>query len=103
MSLVSKLKGTGPSRFGYGSSAEDVTRGLDLSGRTILVTGSNSGIGFETLRVLALRDARVIAAARTEEKARAATAKVGTLSRDPDLARRLWEESERIALEVLPT
>ena len=77
MSLVSKLMRKGPSGFGYGSTAEDVTQGLDLSGRTILVTGSNSGIGFETLRVLALRGARVIAAARTEEKARAATAKVG--------------------------
>lgn len=76
MSLVSVLKGKGPSGFGYGSTAEDVTRGLDLSGRTILVTGINSGIGFETLRVLALRGARVIAAARTEQKARAAAAKV---------------------------
>ncbi len=76
MSLVSMLKGKGPSGFGYGSTAEDVTQGLDLSGRTILVTGINSGIGFETLRVLALRGARVIAAARTEQKARAAAAEV---------------------------
>jgi WW domain-containing oxidoreductase len=41
-----------------------------------LVTGINSGIGFETMRVLALRGARVIATARTEEKASAATARV---------------------------
>ena len=54
MSLVSRLKGNGPSGFGYGSTAEDVTRDLDLSDRTILVTGINSGIGFETMRVLAL-------------------------------------------------
>ena len=51
MSLVSMLKGTGPSGFGYGSTAEDVTEGLDLGGRTILLTGCNSGIGNETLRV----------------------------------------------------
>ena len=76
MSLVALFKGEGPNGFGYGSTAEDVTRGLDLSGRTILVTGINSGIGFETMRVLALRGARVIAAARTEQKARAASAKV---------------------------
>jgi NAD(P)-dependent dehydrogenase (short-subunit alcohol dehydrogenase family) len=30
-------------------------------------------------------------------------ARSSKLSRDPDLARRLWEGSERIALEVLPT
>jgi NAD(P)-dependent dehydrogenase (short-subunit alcohol dehydrogenase family) len=76
MSLVSMLKGNGPSGFGYGSTAEDVTRDLDLSGSTILVTGINSGIGFETMRVLALHGARVVAAARTEEKAREASAKV---------------------------
>lgn len=72
MSLLSMLKGKGPSGFGYGSTAEDVTKGLDLTGRTILVTGCNSGIGKETLRVLAKRGAHVIAAARTVEKARAA-------------------------------
>lgn len=77
MSLVSIFKGKGPNGFGYGSSAEDVTAGLDLSGKTILLTGCNSGIGKETLRVLALRGAHVIAAARTEEKARAACADVG--------------------------
>ncbi len=66
------FKGKGPSGFGYGSTAEDVTEGLDLSGRTILLTGCNSGIGKETLRVLAKRGAHVIAAARTVEKSQAA-------------------------------
>ena len=77
MSLVSMFKGKGPSGFGYGSTAEDVTEGLDLSGRTILLTGCNSGIGKETLRVLAKRGAHVIAAARTLEKAQAACNEVG--------------------------
>ena len=77
MSLVSMLKGKGPSGFGYGSSAEDVTEGLDLTGRTILLTGCNSGIGKETLRVLTMRGAHVIAAARTVEKAKAACDDVG--------------------------
>lgn len=71
------FKGKGPSGFGYGSSAEDVTEGLDLSGRTILLTGCNSGIGKETLRVLAIRGAHVIAAARTADKAQAACDEVG--------------------------
>ncbi len=77
MSLVSLFKGKGPSGFGYGSTAEDVTDGLDLNGRTILLTGCNSGIGKETLRVLAKRGVHVIAAARTVDKAQAACNDVG--------------------------
>ena len=72
MSLLALFKGKGPTGFGYGSTAEDVTRGVDLTGRTILLTGCNSGIGKETLRVLTKRGAHVIAAARTIDKAKSA-------------------------------
>lgn len=58
--------------FGAESTAEDVTSGLDLSGKTAVVTGCNSGIGYETMRVLALRGAHVIGTARTQEKGREA-------------------------------
>jgi WW domain-containing oxidoreductase len=77
MSLYSMLKGNGPSGFGYGSTAEEVTEGLDLSGRTYLVTGCNSGLGFETMRVLTMRGATVVAAARSLAKAEDAARKVG--------------------------
>ena len=60
------------SGFGAESTAEDVTAGLDLTGKTALITGANSGLGYETMRVLAMRGAHVIAAARTAEKAQAA-------------------------------
>lgn len=63
-------------QFTARNTAEGVTEGLDLHGRTVLLTGCTSGIGRETLRVLALRGAHVIAAGRTEEKARAACADV---------------------------
>lgn len=69
MSLLSALKGKGPSGFGYGSTAEQVTEGVDLQGKTILVTGCNSGLGLETIRVLGKRGAHVIATARTVAKA----------------------------------
>lgn len=72
MSLVELFKSPGPSGFGYGSTAEQVTEGLDLSGKVVLVTGCNSGLGQEALRVLALRGARVVGTARTLEKARVA-------------------------------
>jgi len=60
MSLYQLFTSKGPSGFGYGSTAEEVTQGLDLAGKTILVTGCNSGLGQETLRVLALRGAQVV-------------------------------------------
>ncbi len=74
MSLYGTFVPKGPSGFGYNSTAEQVTEGLDLSGRTYVVTGSNSGLGAETGRVLALRGARVIATARSRDKALAAAA-----------------------------
>lgn len=76
MSLYAWVKPKGPNGFGYGSSAEDVTAGVSLAGKTMLVTGCNSGLGLETLRVLAMRGARVIGTARTVEKASAACASV---------------------------
>lgn len=77
MSLYQLFKGKGPSGFGYGTTAEEVTAGLSLKGKTILVTGCNSGLGFEAMRVLSGRGARVLGTARTLEKARAACAAVG--------------------------
>ncbi len=62
--------------FDKNSTAEQVTAGLDLTGRTALVTGATSGIGFETSRVLALRGAHVLVAGRTVEKAREACARI---------------------------
>lgn len=64
------------SPFDISSTAEEVTAGLDLSGKTALITGCNSGIGLETMRVLALRGAHVLGLARTMEKAQEACASV---------------------------
>jgi NAD(P)-dependent dehydrogenase (short-subunit alcohol dehydrogenase family) len=74
MSLYGRLKKAGPSGFGYNSTAEEVTAGLDLSGRAVLVTGCSSGLGLETARVLSLRGAHIVGLARTREKAAAALA-----------------------------
>ncbi|XP_027175064.1 short-chain dehydrogenase TIC 32, chloroplastic [Coffea eugenioides] len=59
----------GPSGFGSASTAEQVTQGIDASNLTAIVTGGASGIGFETARVLALRKAHVVIAARNVEAA----------------------------------
>jgi WW domain-containing oxidoreductase len=72
MSVYGWLQRRGPSGFGYASTADEVTAGRDLRGQTWIVTGSTSGLGAETVRVLAARGARVLSLARTEDKARAA-------------------------------
>ena len=66
MALLELFLSNGPSGFGYGSTAEQVTEGLSLAGKTMLVTGCNSGLGLEAMRVLALRGARVVGTARTD-------------------------------------
>lgn len=61
------------SRFNAASTAEDVIQGIDLSGKTAIVTGGYSGLGLETARVLRAAGARVIVPARDTERATAAT------------------------------
>ena len=56
-------------RYNRRTTAEQVSEGVDLSGKNALVTGANTGIGQETARVLALRGAHVIMACRNLEKA----------------------------------
>jgi NAD(P)-dependent dehydrogenase (short-subunit alcohol dehydrogenase family) len=62
--------------FNAKSTAEEVTKGIDLTGKTALVTGCTSGIGHETMRVLAQRGAHVFGTGRTLEKAQEACASV---------------------------
>ena len=48
----------------------------DQSGKTAIVTGANTGIGFEIARHLAMKGARVVLACRDEDKARDAIAEI---------------------------
>lgn len=66
---VLRPDGVPMSAFGAESTAEEVTDGLDLAGKTAVVTGCNSGLGYETMRVLTMRGAHVFGIARTLEKA----------------------------------
>jgi NAD(P)-dependent dehydrogenase (short-subunit alcohol dehydrogenase family) len=48
-----------PTQFGRETTASEVLRGVDLTGRRAIVTGASSGIGLETARALAAAGAEV--------------------------------------------
>ncbi|MBV8932092.1 MAG: SDR family NAD(P)-dependent oxidoreductase [Kutzneria sp.] len=60
------------SGFGAESTATDVLRGIDLSGKLAIVTGGYSGLGLETTRALAAAGAVVVVPARRRATARQA-------------------------------
>src|SRR3984885_8952443 len=61
-------------QFGRRSTADHVLAGIDLTGRHIIVTGCNSGLGRETMNAFAANGASVIGMARTIESASRACA-----------------------------
>ena len=62
--------------FGFRSTAMDVVRGVDLSGKRAVVTGGASGIGVETSRALAAAGAEVTIAARRLDAAETVAAEL---------------------------
>ena len=56
-----------------GFTESDVT---DQSGKTIVITGANTGLGYEAARVLSAKGARVIIACRSQQKAEDAIARI---------------------------
>lgn len=67
------------SPFRRTSTAEEVTKNVNLSGRTALVTGCNAGIGYESMRVMAMRGANICGLARNLDKATEACSKINDL------------------------
>lgn len=63
------VAGVPRSGFGANATAEEVTEGVDLDGRVAVVTGCTSGIGYETMRVLAKRGAYVLGTSRSLQRA----------------------------------
>ena len=57
----------------------------DLKGRNAVVTGANSGLGFEVALALATAGARVVLACRDHAKGEAALKKIRETARDPDV------------------
>ncbi|XP_014671877.1 PREDICTED: WW domain-containing oxidoreductase-like [Priapulus caudatus] len=65
-------------RFDGSSRALEVLHGRDLSDKYVIVTGGNTGIGYETARSLALHGAHVVLASRSKERGEAAAAAIHT-------------------------
>ncbi len=68
------------SPFGAASTALNVVEGLDLTGKTAIVTGGYSGLGVETTRALASAGAHVIVPARDRGKAVRTLAGIGNVT-----------------------
>jgi NAD(P)-dependent dehydrogenase (short-subunit alcohol dehydrogenase family) len=58
------------SGFDYRSTTADVIKGIDLNGKTAIVTGGYAGIGLETVKTLISAGAKVIVPARSIDKAK---------------------------------
>lgn len=76
---------TSTANTGYSatSTTDEVLTDVDLTGKTVLVTGVSAGLGVETSRALVAHGAHVVGTARDLAKARHATAQIsgpGTLS-----------------------
>ncbi|MDD7835328.1 SDR family NAD(P)-dependent oxidoreductase [Paenarthrobacter sp. AB444] len=65
------------SGFGHGSTAMEVIDGINLRGKTAIVTGGYSGLGLETVRALVSAGAEVTVPARRLEHARSVLADAG--------------------------
>jgi len=58
------------SGFGPASTTDDVIKGIDLKGKTAIITGGYAGIGLETVKALSSAGATIIVPARNTEKAK---------------------------------
>ncbi|KAF3537317.1 hypothetical protein F2Q69_00018284 [Brassica cretica] len=77
MGIYSLITGRrGPSGFGSASTAEEVTKGIDATHLTAIITGGTGGIGMETARVLTKRGAHVVIGARNMGAAENAKAEI---------------------------
>jgi NAD(P)-dependent dehydrogenase (short-subunit alcohol dehydrogenase family) len=84
--------------FGFTSTARDIVRGVDLSGKRAIVTGATSGIGIETARALAEAGAEVTLAVRRVDAGEAVAAQIRSEAPNAKLAVRPLELSDQASV-----
>jgi NAD(P)-dependent dehydrogenase (short-subunit alcohol dehydrogenase family) len=71
------------SPFDAGTEASEVVAGLDLRGKTAIVTGASAGLGVETARALAGAGAEVVTPVRSRDKGEAVAAELRASTGNP--------------------
>nr|XP_013796618.1 PREDICTED: WW domain-containing oxidoreductase isoform X4 [Apteryx mantelli mantelli] len=82
------VKPTTRQKYDGNSTAMEILQGRDLSGKVVIITGANSGIGFETAKSFALHGAYVILACRN-------------MSRGNDAVQRILMEWHKAKVEAM--
>lgn len=82
-----KLQSPIDSGFNSKSTTQEVINGIDLSGKIVIVTGGNTGIGLETVKTLSNAGAKIVVPARDIEKAKRNLARIANVQfEEMDLA-----------------
>jgi NAD(P)-dependent dehydrogenase (short-subunit alcohol dehydrogenase family) len=84
--------------FGHDSTAAEVTRGIDLTGRRIVVTGAASGIGVETARALAGAGAEVTLAVRNVEAGESTAREISASTGNPNVDVQYLDLADRASI-----
>ena len=71
----------------------------DLSGNVVIVTGGNSGLGYETVRVSAMRGAEVVMASRNLERGREAIDKITKKNPDAKISLMQLDMADLLSVE----
>ncbi|XP_035580772.1 WW domain-containing oxidoreductase isoform X5 [Zalophus californianus] len=69
-------KPTNRQRYDSSTTAMEILQGRDFTGKVVVVTGANSGVGFETAKSFALHGAHVILACRNVTRANEAVSQI---------------------------
>jgi NAD(P)-dependent dehydrogenase (short-subunit alcohol dehydrogenase family) len=72
----------------------------DMSGKLVVITGANSGLGYESAKILAQHDARVIMAGRNESKLSEARERILSYASGADIETRILDLADLASVKA---